>query len=53
MNVLIVNNNQSKRFVAEEALLLLQEVNSLQWELSFNQMQMKKSVQSLEQKYQR
>ncbi|XP_056888966.1 coiled-coil domain-containing protein 125 isoform X2 [Takifugu flavidus] len=37
----------------ERAKVLEKEVNSLQWELSFNQMQMKKSVQTLEQKYQR
>uniref|UniRef100_H3C647 Coiled-coil domain containing 125 n=1 Tax=Tetraodon nigroviridis TaxID=99883 RepID=H3C647_TETNG len=37
----------------ERAKVLEKEVNSLQWELSFNQMQRKKSVQSLEQKYQR
>ena len=34
-------------------LHLSQEVNSLQWELSFNQIQMKRSLQSWEQKYNR
>ena len=34
-------------------LCLSQEVNSLQWELSFNQIQMKRSQQSWEQKYNR
>nr|XP_020455052.1 coiled-coil domain-containing protein 125 [Monopterus albus]XP_020455053.1 coiled-coil domain-containing protein 125 [Monopterus albus]XP_020455054.1 coiled-coil domain-containing protein 125 [Monopterus albus] len=37
----------------ERAKALEKEVNSLQWELSFNQVQMKKSEQSWEQKYNR
>ncbi|XP_040899084.1 coiled-coil domain-containing protein 125 isoform X2 [Toxotes jaculatrix] len=37
----------------EKAKALEKEVNSLQWELSFNQVQMKKSEQSWEQKYNR
>lgn len=34
-------------------MVFLQEVNSLQWEVSFNQAQMKRSQQSWEQKYSR
>ncbi|XP_036953871.1 coiled-coil domain-containing protein 125 isoform X2 [Acanthopagrus latus] len=37
----------------EKARALEKEVNSLQWELSFNQIQMKRSQQSWEQKYNR
>ncbi|XP_040012270.1 coiled-coil domain-containing protein 125 isoform X2 [Xiphias gladius] len=37
----------------ERAKALEKDVNSLQWELSFNQVQMKKSEQSWEQKYNR
>ncbi|KAK2902578.1 coiled-coil domain-containing protein 125 isoform X2 [Channa argus] len=37
----------------ERAKALEKEVNSLQWELSFNQVQMKKSEQSWEEKYNR
>ncbi|GAA6234158.1 coiled-coil domain-containing protein 125 [Lates japonicus] len=37
----------------EKAKALEKEVNSLQWELSFNQVQVKKSEQSWEQKYNR
>ncbi|XP_070761146.1 coiled-coil domain-containing protein 125 [Enoplosus armatus] len=37
----------------ERAKALEKEVNSLQWEFSFNQVQMKKSQQSWEQKYSR
>ncbi|XP_041792208.1 coiled-coil domain-containing protein 125 isoform X2 [Chelmon rostratus] len=37
----------------ERAKALEKEVNSLQWELSFNQVQMKRSQQSWEQKYSR
>uniref|UniRef100_A0A671VBG9 Coiled-coil domain containing 125 n=1 Tax=Sparus aurata TaxID=8175 RepID=A0A671VBG9_SPAAU len=37
----------------EKAKALEKEVNSLQWELSFNQIQMKRSQQSWEQKYNR
>ncbi|XP_068167075.1 coiled-coil domain-containing protein 125 isoform X2 [Antennarius striatus] len=37
----------------ERVRALEKEVNSLQWELSFNQVQMKRSQQSLEQKYNR
>lgn len=34
-------------------MVFFQEVNSLQWELSFNQAQMKRAQQSWEQKYSR